>query len=218
MSLLSVKSVSRIYQGVIVALNDVSFILEKGDTVALLGSSGSGKSTLLSLIAGYDSPTNGSIHVQGRDLNSWPKVELLTRKIGFLFQQFHLIEHLTAVQNIELAMFPVCNDRIERYSTSMKLLERVGLSQRANSRAINLSGGERQRVAFCRSIVNQPELLLADEPTGNLDTTSRQALLELIQEHNVSCGGTFLIATHDPDVARICDRIITLEDGEVVVE
>jgi len=214
--LLHVNNVSRIYQKVIVALNDVNLIIDRGEKVALLGPSGSGKSTLLSLIAGYDAPTRGCISLSGRNVADWPPVELLTHQIGFLFQQFFLLDNLTAVQNIELALFPTCSILRKRRELSLMLLERVALKHRAHSRVLDLSGGERQRIAFCRSIINSPVLLLADEPTGNLDTASKKLLLDLLCEYNEKYNCTLLLTTHDPDVADICNRVIHLQDGKVV--
>ena len=142
--------------------------------------------------------------------------EFRLRIVGFLFQQFHLLEHLSAVRNVELALFPTCRQPRQRFLKSRKLLEDVGLGERLMVQATDLSGGERQRVAFCRSIANQPRLLLADEPTGNLDRASSQRLLSTLTDHMRRHQSTLIVATHDDDVARICSRVIRLQDGKVL--
>jgi len=216
MALIDIQGVSRVYQGVIAALADVTLAIEAGERVALLGPSGSGKSTLLSLMAGFDVPDRGRILLDGKAVDSIPEVELHTRWIGMLFQQFHLLESLSPLENIELALIPSCKDRRARRVRSRELIRRVGLESRVGVRVRDLSGGERQRVAFCRSIANSPELLLADEPTGNLDSASKQGLLELMREHNERDGKALVVATHDPDVAAICHRVVRLMDGRLV--
>lgn len=214
--LVRLDDVSCIFQGVIRALDGVALSIAEGETVALLGPSGSGKSTLLSLIAGFEKPTSGTVAVAGRPVGDWPQQTLYTRMLGFLFQRYHLLEHLSASRNVELAMFPTVSDPRQRREKSRQLLERVGLGARIDSRALHLSGGERQRVAFCRSIANQPRLLLADEPTGSLDQASKRPLLDLLVEHTAAQGGTLVVATHDPAVADICGRTIRLEDGRIL--
>jgi len=210
------QSVHCTFQEVIKALDGVSLTIEQGETVALLGPSGSGKSTLLSVIAGFEQADSGVIEVAGRPIEEWCPQEFRTRVMGFLFQRFHLFEHLSAVENVELALFPTCPDAGQRRARSTELLRRVGLGARIDSRAVYLSGGERQRVAFCRSIANQPRLLLADEPTGSLDRESTGMLLELLSEHVDRAGGTLIVATHDSGVAQRCGRIVELVDGRVV--
>ncbi len=216
MSLIEARNICRTYGGVITALDTVSFSVSHGEMIALLGPSGSGKSTLLNIIAGFEAPSSGTLDISGKPVTDWHPDELHLRVVGFLFQQFHLVEHLTAVRNVELAMFPTYRRPQQRFLESSRLLQKVGLGERLHVRATNLSGGERQRVAFCRSIANQPRLLLADEPTGNLDRDSTQALLATLTDHIRKNGTTLIVATHDDEVAAICHRIIRLEDGKVI--
>jgi len=216
MALVELQGVSRIYGGVISALDNVSISVSAGETVALLGPSGSGKSTLLNIIAGFETPSSGSVLVGGKPIDSWQPEEFRQDIIGFLFQQFYLLDHLSAVRNVELALFPTCRKARQRYLISSKILAEVGLGDRLHSKAALLSGGERQRVAFCRSIANQPRLLLADEPTGNLDKASGRKLLTILANYMQEKQGTLIVATHDDDVAGICQRTIQLEDGRVV--
>jgi putative ABC transport system ATP-binding protein len=216
MSLVEAHAICRTYGGVITALENVSFSVSQGETIALLGPSGSGKSTLLKIIAGYELASSGALRVSGKLVTDWHPDELHLRVVGFLFQQFHLVEHLTAVRNVELALFPTRRSPQQRFLESSRLLQEVGLGRRLHVQATDLSGGERQRVAFCRSIANQPRLLLADEPTGNLDRASTQVLLETLTNHIQKHGTTLIVATHDDEVAAICSRIIRLEEGKVI--
>lgn len=216
MSCATLSGVSRCFEGVIPALTEVDLQIPAGVKVALLGPSGSGKSTLLSLLAGFECPDAGSITVLDRALSDWNPVEYRTRAIGVLFQQYHLIETLTASQNVELALFSTLSNSRRRRALGRDLLCEVGLAARLNTRANRLSGGERQRVAFCRSIVNGPRLLLADEPTGSLDSNSKQLLLRLLIDWIDAGNRTLVVATHDPDVAALCDQVVRLHDGRVV--
>ncbi|RLE23369.1 MAG: ABC transporter ATP-binding protein [Acidobacteria bacterium] len=218
MSLVSLHNICRIYGSVVTALDNVSLSVCEGETIALLGPSGSGKSTLLNIIAGFETPSSGSLTVSGKSINDWHPDDFRLHMVGFLFQQFHLVEHLSAVRNVELALFPTCRHPRQRFLKSSQLLRDVGLGKRLQVQAADLSGGERQRVAFCRSIANQPRLLLADEPTGNLDEASSQMLLSTLTDHMQNHGTTLIVATHDDDVARICSRIVRLKDGKVVDE
>lgn len=215
MILLELKNVSRIYGGVIKALDDISFSVAEGETVALLGASGSGKSTLLNIIAGFEVPTSGTISFAGIPVDKQPADKFRQKMVGFLFQQFNLLEHLSAVRNVELALFPTIKKAKKRYQISCEILKQVGLGERLHQKAALLSGGERQRVAFCRSIVNRPKLLLADEPTGNLDKASSKKLLSILTRYIKENTGTLIVATHDDVVADICQRTIYLEDGKV---
>ncbi len=213
--LLDVQGVCRVFDDVIIALQDVSLRLAQGERVALLGPSGSGKSTLLSLIAHYDTPDAGQILIGGRSVQSYSQSELHTRWIGMLFQQFYLLDNLSPLENIELPLIPT-SGRAQRREKSRELLGRVGLEARQGVSVRNLSAGERQRIAFCRSIANKPALLLADEPTGNLDSVSKCSILELMQDNEALDDGALLVATHDSAVADICHHIVCLKDGRVV--
>ncbi len=215
MAQLEIRGLSRSYGGIIPALVDVDLSIDSGEMVALLGPSGSGKSTLLSLIAGFEYPDRGSVAVDGRVVNARDAVDYRRNVIGVLFQHYHLLETLTACQNIELAMFPTHAEPMQRYRRARDLLQQVGLAARADQIANRLSGGERQRVAFCRSIVNQPRLLLADEPTGSLDTASKLELLQLLRRWMDAERRTLVVATHDADVASACSRVVRLRDGRL---
>lgn len=215
--MVALEAVHCTFQGVIKALDGVSLSIEDGENIALLGPSGSGKSTLLSVIAGFERADSGLVEVAGQPIKDWCPQKFRTSVLGFLFQRYHLFEYLSAVENVELALFTTCSDADERRARSTELLRRVGLGARIDSRAVYLSGGERQRLAFCRSIANKPRLLLADEPTGSLDHKSKGMLLELLSEHMAREGGTLIVATHDPGVAQSCRRIVELIDGRVAV-
>jgi putative ABC transport system ATP-binding protein len=200
------------------ALADVSETIAAGEHVAIMGPSGSGKSTLLNIIGCLDRPTAGSYRLDGREVGHLDEHELtLVRRhaIGFVFQFFHLVPRLTAAQNVELPMVFAGVGRAERRQRTAAALAAVGLEGRAGHRPDQLSGGERQRTALARSTVMRPRILLADEPTGNLDTNSGRQVLELIEGLNRD-GLTLLVVTHDPAVAHRAHRVLILTDGRVV--
>lgn len=201
------------------ALADVDLEIAEGESVALVGPSGSGKTTLLNLIGGLDVPTNGSVVVDGRDLATLSRDELARyrqRTVGFVFQAFRLLAHLTAIENVALPLVLAGADRAMAEDRASELLERVGLGARARHRPARLSAGEQQRVATARAIALAPRILLADEPTGNLDAAAGAALLDLFRELREQDDLTLVIATHNPDVAARADRVIALRDGHVV--
>ena len=201
------------------ALRGVNLTIAPGEFVALVGPSGSGKSTVLNLIGGLDRPTEGKIWVDGVELTAEDERGLTAHRrhrVGFVFQSFNLLPRLTALENVALPlMFGRVSGR-ERLTRARALLEQVGLAGRLNHRPTQLSGGEQQRVAIARSLVAEPALLLADEPTGNLDTTTGGDIMTLLKALNVERGLTLLVVTHDPKVAAFADRIIRLRDGRVV--
>ncbi len=204
--------------GFVEALRGVNLTIARGEFVALVGPSGSGKSTVLNLIGGLDRPTSGQIWINGTELSSSDE-ETLTqhrrRHVGFVFQTFNLLPRLTAEENVALPlMFSGVSER-ERRKRARALLERVGLGLRLSHRPTQLSGGEQQRVAIARALVGRPALLLADEPTGNLDTATGAEIMQLLRALNREQGLTLLTVTHDPEVASFADRIIKLRDGEV---
>jgi len=204
--------------GRVVALRDVSLRVEPGELVALTGASGSGKSTLLNLIGLLDRPDAGTITVGGQRLDEiHDPGEYRTTTIGFVFQSHNLLPTLTASENVEIAMFGrrTRRDRVER---AQELLGEVGLGHRARARPMVLSGGERQRVAIARALANEPRLLLADEPTGSLDTTTGEHILELLETVRSRHGMTILLVTNDDGVAARADRMLRLRDGLIRAE
>jgi putative ABC transport system ATP-binding protein len=205
--------------GIIRAVDGISLAIERGEFVALLGQSGSGKSTLLNLLAGLDRPSSGSVLVQGRDLAKMSSEELAAYRrndVGMVFQAFHLIPSMTITENVELPMRFAEVDRTERGQRVRESLERVGLGKRMEHRPSELSGGEQQRVSLARALANRPSLLLADEPTGNLDSQSQNEVLELLNNLRQKQGLTLVIITHSPEVATATERVIKMKDGRVV--
>jgi ABC-type lipoprotein export system ATPase subunit len=200
------------------ALVDADLDITRGERVALVGPSGSGKTTLLNLIGGLDRPTSGTLMVGGRDLAALTRDDLAryrSAQVGFVFQSFRLLPHLTLVENVALPAVLAGAPRERAEARAGELLARVGLAARGDHRPGGASAGEQQRAAIARALVNGPALLLADEPTGNLDADSAAAVLALIDELHASEGLTLIVATHDPDVAARSDRVIRLRAGRV---
>jgi putative ABC transport system ATP-binding protein len=224
MSLLDLKSITKDYplgQTVVHALRGLDLSIEKGEIVAIMGPSGSGKSTLMHVLGALDTPTTGTASLEGHNLQELGENELVTlrgRKVGFVFQTFNLIQALTALQNVELPMTFLGVKKSARSERAQALLEKVGLGDRMEHRPNELSGGERQRVAIARALANNPEIILADEPTGNLDSETGATILDLLKRLSVEEGKTMILITHDPDAAAIAHRIIRLRDGRVVEE
>ncbi len=203
------------------ALDGVSLRIENGESVAMLGPSGSGKSTLMHLLGGLDTPTGGEIRVDGEDLGALDRVALAryrNRKVGFVFQAFNLQPHLTALENVELPLKIGDVARRERRRIAEERLVDVGLRDRLNHTPAELSGGQRQRVSIARALANSPRFLLADEPTGNLDSKTGHEIADLFLRLNRERGITLVIVTHNPEMAGICGRQIVLRDGRVVEE
>ena len=204
------------------ALDGVTLRVERGQFVGLLGTSGSGKSTLLNLIAGLDRPTAGTVAVFGRDLNALSRADLSLHRrkmVGMIFQSFNLIPTMTAAENVALAMMFAGVPRAERDGRARELLEQVGLGGRQRHRPKELSGGEQQRVSIARALANDPEILLADEPTGNLDSKTALEILSLLQALNDGGKRTVVLVTHDAALASRCaQRTVTLLDGRIVAE
>jgi putative ABC transport system ATP-binding protein len=200
------------------ALRDVSLEISKGDYLAVMGPSGSGKSTLLNILGCLDRPTSGSYAFDGRDVGSLPDSErtrLRQSEIGFVFQFFHLLPRLTAQGNVELPMLFAGVSRADRRQRAARALEAVGLSDRVHHRPDQLSGGQRQRVAIARAVVMEPGLLLADEPTGNLDRAAAVEVMELLGAMNGD-GQTVVLVTHDPEVASRARSAVRMDDGAIV--
>ncbi len=201
------------------ALNGASFAIEKGEMVAIMGPSGSGKSTLMSIIGCLDVPTSGTYSLDGVSVENMEDAQLAEirgRKIGFVFQQFNLLSRTSALENVILPLTYAGISGKERQKRAMQALERVGLSDRMHHTPNELSGGQQQRVAIARAIVNQPAILLADEPTGALDSKTGVEIMELFQSLHKDYGQTVILVTHDSHIARHTDRIIKLSDGQVI--
>jgi len=202
----------------ICALNEVNLQIAQGEFVAVMGPSGSGKSTLLNLIGALDRPTRGKIYVEGQDLTAVRNKDAFrAKKVGFVFQLHNLIPTLTSRENVEAPMMGYLLGRSRR-KRAEELLILVGLGDRMNHLPNQLSGGQRQRVAIARALANNPPLVLADEPTGNLDTVAGQGLMSLLRELNQNQGTTIVVVTHDPSVARQTDRVLVMEDGRILRE
>jgi putative ABC transport system ATP-binding protein len=208
----------RVGEGEVQALKHVSLTIERGEHVALVGPSGSGKSTLLHIVGCLDRPTKGRYLLEGREVGTLSEEErsLIRRhRIGFVFQFFHLLPRLSALANVELPMLFAGIPPAERRERAAAALKAVGLSHRAEHRPDQLSGGERQRVAIARAVVMDPAVLLADEPTGNLDRASAGEVMELIERMNAR-GLTLVVVTHDPAIAERAKRVVRMDDGELV--
>jgi putative ABC transport system ATP-binding protein len=217
------EQVSRSYQmgdALVRAVDDVSIAIRSKEFVALLGSSGSGKSTLLNLMAGLDRPSSGAIFAHGRNLAEMSSEDLAQHRshtIGMVFQAFNLLPRMTLEENVELPLRLAEVERADRAGRVREAVERVRLAARLTHRPSELSGGEQQRAALARALVNRPTILLADEPTGNLDSATGDAILHLLQEINESLGMTIVMVTHDRDrAAKFAHRIVTMADGKLI--
>ncbi len=206
---------------VVHALNNVNLKIARGDRVAVMGPSGSGKSTLLNLICGLDEPTSGLIKIDGADMASLDddaRTRLRREKIGMVFQTFNLLPTLTALENVSLPLRLKGLSRKASESRAIAMLNKVGLAERATHRPDQLSGGERQRIAIARALIFEPPVLLADEPTGNLDSATGEEILSLLDDLHREFNMTILLVTHNEEAASHCDRILRLRDGRVVME
>src|SRR6266581_175864 len=216
----SVSRHSLMGESVIRAVNDVSLTVPTGEFLALLGSSGSGKSTLLNLIAGLDRPTSGSVIAEGQDLSKMSSLELARYRrqtVGMVFQSFNLLPRMTLEENVELPLRLAEVERGERSARVQEALERVRLAKRTGHRPSELSGGEQQRTAIARALVNRPKILFADEPTGNLDSATGEAILTLLREIQSTMDMTIVMVTHERHLAeRFADRLATMGDGKLL--
>jgi len=216
--MIEIKDVTKVYRMGEVdvhALRGVSLRVEKGEFLSIMGASGSGKSTLMNVLGCLDSPTSGSYLLNGRDVSQLSDRQLARirgRELGFVFQQFNLLPRTTALRQVELPLVYAGVMPGERRRRAREALETVGLSERVGHRPDELSGGQQQRVAIARALVNQPSIILADEPTGNLDSKSGEEILRIFQQLNAQ-GITMVFVTHDPDIAAVSQRIVRLRDG-----
>jgi putative ABC transport system ATP-binding protein len=217
--LYNVHKTYKIGDNVIRALNGVDLKVEKGEFLSIVGPSGSGKSTLLNIIGCIDTPTEGKVIIDSQDVSNLGDrglTKIRLRKIGFIFQQFYLIPTLNALENIELPMKEAKMGRDARRKRALALLDQVGLAERKGHYPSQLSGGEQQRVAIARSLANSPQMILADEPTGEIDTKTSEKIVSLLHNLNKKEGLTLIIVTHDLKIAGYADRSITIEDGKIV--
>jgi len=221
MALIELRNLGKIYQSgdtEFAALHDVNLSIERGDFVAITGSSGSGKSTLMNLLGCLDSPSRGSYMLADRDVAKLSRIELAKVRnefIGFVFQSFNLLKRTSAAENVELPLIYAKVPPAERHKRAKEALDRVGLSHRAGHHPSQLSGGQQQRVAIARALVTNPPLILADEPTGNLDSVTTVEIMKLLTDLQAS-GMTIVFVTHEPDVAAYAARKLLLKDGGVV--
>ncbi|MBG9801593.1 macrolide ABC transporter ATP-binding protein [Brevibacillus laterosporus] len=218
---LTVRDVNHFYKAgkfQVPVLHDINLHIGKSEFISLCGTSGSGKSTLLNLMAGLTRPEQGTIHVNGEEISKFNENQLCLfrrRCLGFVFQSFNLLPNLTAVENVELPLvFSGVSPRVRR-EKAIAILNQVGLEKREHHKPNELSGGQQQRVSIARALVNEPGIVLADEPTGNLDTATEEEILQLMRQMNRESGTTFVIVTHDQEVASQSDRTIFLRDGYI---
>ncbi|HEX5458287.1 MAG TPA: ABC transporter ATP-binding protein [Candidatus Nitrosotalea sp.] len=218
---LRVENLSKIYDssaGRVVALDNVSFAIKKGEFVSVVGPSGSGKSTVLNLVGALDRPTSGKIYIDGIDIFSLNDSQIATMRnsrIGFIFQSFNLINRTTVQKNVKLPGIIAGMSNDEVHSRSIKILEALGIADKKNQKPVNLSGGQQQRVAIARSLINNPTIILADEPTGNLDTKTGDDVFDMLKMLSHKFKRTIIMVTHNPELAESTDRSILLRDGRI---
>lgn len=218
--LISLNNVSKFYNGKqIRALSNISLSISKGEFVSISGPSGSGKSTLLNMMSGLDKPSEGEILFEGKKINSsksWSNIR--SKKIGFVFQKFNLLPTFTALENVEIPMIGVVNSSEQRRIKATELLYQMGLKDRLHHYQSELSGGEQQRVAIARSLANSPDIIFADEPTGNLDSKTSVSIINLLLDIHLKFNRTLVIVSHDKEMVKISNRIIHILDGKIVNE
>lgn len=222
MSIIKATNITKVYTSTAVpvkALNGIDLEIEKGEFTAIVGPSGCGKTTFLNILGGLDYPTTGEVTLAGTNITQLRGNQLIDfrlRNIGFVFQAYNLIPVLTARENIEFIMLLQKKEKQEREQRAMELMDHMGIKEKANQRPTQLSGGQQQRVAVARALASRPRLILADEPTANLDSQATSALLDLMAEMNKEEGATFVFSTHDQRVIDKARRVVTLEDGRII--
>ncbi|PNX46513.1 MAG: hypothetical protein BV457_07570 [Thermoplasmata archaeon M9B1D] len=212
--IIKVRNISKIYDSKTKALDNLSLSIVEGEWTSIMGPSGSGKTTLLNIIGCLDSATKGSVHINGTEITRLKQKELTRfrrENIGLIFQQYHLVPYLTALENVMMAQF---YHSIVNENDAVEVLKRVGLSHRLNHTPAHLSGGEQQRVCIARALINEPNILLADEPTGNLDQKNGELVLSLIKELQLE-GRTIILITHNPQIGKFGNRVVKLIDGKI---
>ena len=220
--MIKIQELSKIYSTghiQVTALNEIDLTIKKGEYIAIMGASGSGKSTLMNILGCLDRPTKGRYFLEGVDVSNKTDDELSlvrNKKIGFVFQSFNLIARTSALKNVELPMIYGRIGAEERRNIAMQLLKDVGLEERAHHMPNELSGGQKQRVAIARALANKPQIILADEPTGNLDSRSSVEIMEIFGNLNKKEGNTVIIVTHEDEIAQFTDRVITFKDGKIL--
>lgn len=216
---LSVKKLKKSYgkkENIFYALKGIDLEVADGETVAIVGKSGSGKSTLMHILTGMDHPSEGVVRADGKDIFNLDTDNWRGQNVGIVFQQFFLQSNDSVLQNVALPLKIQGKSRKEREMAALRALDEVGLSEKSKNKANDLSGGQKQRVAIARALVTQPKILVADEPTGNLDSENGEAIAQLLFDLNKRIGTTLLMVTHDEDLAARCQRIVRLKDGEIV--
>jgi putative ABC transport system ATP-binding protein len=224
MAMIEAKAVRKTYDTgkvKVEALKGVDFAVEKGEMMAIMGPSGCGKTTMLNCLSGLDDLTGGNVFIEGKDIHAMKddeRTQYRARKMGFIFQNFNLLPVLTAAENVELPLLLVGVPLKEAREKALKALALVGMEQRQDHKPAELSGGQQQRVTIARSLVNEPAIVWADEPTGNLDSENSAEVMELMKTLNREKGLTFVIVTHDPGVGRKCQRIVEMQNGQITHE
>lgn len=217
--IIDLKKYYRMGPVVVKALNGISLTINDGESLSIMGPSGSGKSTLLNILGALDKPTSGTVFFDGINLTKVDEsvlYQLRRKKVGFVFQSFNLIPTLSAIENVLIPLVPTNIPRVKGYKRAKELLETVGLGKRILHKPSEMSGGEQQRVAMARALINNPSLILADEPTGNVDSITGEEIMKLLRDLNQNMGTTLVVVTHDPEIGNSTGRIIQLRDGKIV--